>query len=60
MGDHFRQGGSNVLLIHQGDTPIPRDPDAWAGLSEEEQQAVYRDYIERRLAELVATAGPDS
>jgi hypothetical protein len=33
-----------MLLIHQGDTPTPQDPDAWARLSEEEQQAVYRDY----------------
>jgi hypothetical protein len=33
-----------MLLIHQGDTPTPRDPEAWARLSEEEQQAVYRDY----------------
>src|SRR5919109_949577 len=33
-----------MLLIHQGDTPTPRDPEAWATLSEEEQQAVYRDY----------------
>lgn len=33
-----------MLLIHQGDTPTPRDPDAWARLSDEEQQAVYRDY----------------
>jgi hypothetical protein len=33
-----------LLLIHQGDTPTPRDPDAWARLSENEQQAVYRDY----------------
>jgi hypothetical protein len=33
-----------MLLIHQGDTPTPRDPDAWARLSEEEQQAVYADY----------------
>jgi hypothetical protein len=33
-----------MLLIHQGDTPTPRDPDAWARLSEAEQQAVYRDY----------------
>jgi hypothetical protein len=33
-----------MLLIHQGDTPTPRDPDAWARLSEEEQQAIYRDY----------------
>jgi hypothetical protein len=33
-----------MLLIHQGDTPTPYDPDAWGRLSEEEQQAVYRDY----------------
>src|SRR5829696_7192667 len=33
-----------MLLIHQGDAPTPRDPEAWARLSEEEQQAVYRDY----------------
>lgn len=33
-----------MLLIHQGDTPTPRDPDAWARLSEDEQKAVYGDY----------------
>jgi hypothetical protein len=33
-----------MLLIHQGDTPTPRDPEAWAKLSQEEQQAVYADY----------------
>jgi hypothetical protein len=33
-----------VMLIHQGDTPTPRSPEAWATLSEEEQQAVYADY----------------
>ena len=33
-----------MLLIHQGDTPTPRDPDAWARLSEDEQKAVYSDY----------------
>jgi len=33
-----------MLLIHQGDTPTPLDPDAWATLSPEEQQAVYADY----------------
>ena len=33
-----------MLLIHQGDTPTPRDPEAWAKLSEDEQQAVYADY----------------
>ncbi len=33
-----------MLLIHQGDTPTPYDPEAWGRLSPEEQQAVYRDY----------------
>ena len=33
-----------LLLIHQGDTPTPRDPQAWATLSEDEQKAVYDDY----------------
>jgi hypothetical protein len=33
-----------MLLIHQGDTPTPRDPDAWARLSQDEQNAVYADY----------------
>jgi hypothetical protein len=33
-----------MLLIHQGDTPTPQDPDAWARLSEEEQKAVYGAY----------------
>ena len=33
-----------LLLIHQGDTPTPRDPEAWAKLPEEEQQRVFADY----------------
>ena len=33
-----------MLLIHQGETPTPRDPEAWARLSEDEQKAVYADY----------------
>ena len=33
-----------MLLIHQGTTPTPRDPEAWDALSEEEQSAVYADY----------------
>ena len=33
-----------ILLIHQGDSPTPRDPEAWATLSEDEQKAVYADY----------------
>src|SRR5947209_19785934 len=33
-----------MLLIYQGDTPTPRDAEAWARLPEEEQQAVFADY----------------
>ena len=33
-----------MLLIHQGSTPTPRDPEAWAQLPEEEQQAVFAAY----------------
>ena len=33
-----------ILLIHQGDAPTPRDPEAWATLSEDEQNAVYAAY----------------
>jgi hypothetical protein len=33
-----------MLLIHQGDAPTPRDPEAWSRLSEDEQNSVYRDY----------------
>ena len=33
-----------MLLIHQGDAPTPRDPEAWAKLSEDEQKVVFADY----------------
>lgn len=33
-----------MLLIHQGDSPTPREPEAWATLSEDEQKAVFSDY----------------
>ena len=33
-----------MLLIHQGTTPTPHDPEAWSRLSQEEQQAVFADY----------------
>ena len=33
-----------LLLIHQGDAPTPRDPEAWAKLSEGEQNRVFADY----------------
>jgi hypothetical protein len=32
-----------MLLIHQGDTPLPGSPQ-WERLSEDEQKAVYADY----------------
>jgi hypothetical protein len=33
-----------MLLIHQGTTPTPRDPEAWAQLSEDEQKQIFADY----------------
>ena len=33
-----------MLLIHQGSTPTPNDPEAWARLSQDEQNAVYAAY----------------
>ena len=33
-----------ILLIHQGDTPTPYDPEAWGRLSQDEQNAVYAAY----------------
>lgn len=35
-----------LLLIHQGDTPTPRDPEAWGRLSEDEQKRVFAAYGE--------------
>jgi hypothetical protein len=35
-----------MLLIHQGTAATPRDPEAWAQLSEDDRAAVYRDYQE--------------
>lgn len=35
-----------MLLIHQGTTPTPLDPDAWAALPADEQQAIYAAYSE--------------
>jgi hypothetical protein len=33
-----------MLLIHQGTTPTPRDPEAWGRLSEDEQKSVFAAY----------------
>ena len=35
-----------MLMIHQGTTPTPLDPEAWGRLSEAEQQAIYAAYKE--------------
>ena len=34
----------DLLLIQQGDTPTPYDPEAWGRLSEDEQNEVYAAY----------------
>jgi hypothetical protein len=34
-----------MLLIHQGAAPTPREPSAWERLSEDEQKAVYAEYM---------------
>ena len=33
-----------MLLIQQGTSPTPLDPEAWATLSKDEQQQIYADY----------------
>ena len=33
-----------MLLIHQGDTPMPSDQEAWGRLSEDEQNQIAADY----------------
>ena len=33
-----------IMLIHQGTTPTPREPDEWAKLTTDEQQSVYAAY----------------
>jgi hypothetical protein len=33
-----------MLLIHQGSTPTPRDPEAWSALPEDERRRVFADY----------------
>ena len=35
-----------MLMIHQGTTPTPLDPAAWATLPADEQQAIYAAYQE--------------
>jgi hypothetical protein len=33
-----------LMLIHQGDTPTPYDPEAWGRLTEDEQNEVFAAY----------------
>src|SRR6185312_11642840 len=33
-----------MLMIHQGTTPTPLDPEAWATLTDEQQQEIYQAY----------------
>jgi hypothetical protein len=33
-----------MLLIHQGTTPTPYDPERWGRLSEDEQREIYEAY----------------
>jgi hypothetical protein len=33
-----------LLLIHQGTTPTPRDPEAWGRLTDDERNAVFAAY----------------
>jgi hypothetical protein len=34
-----------MLLIHQGTAPTPYKPEEWERLSEDEQKAIYSDYM---------------
>jgi len=45
-----------MLLIHQGDTPLPGS-DEWERLSEDEQKAVYADYQAINRTPGVTSAG---
>ena len=44
-----------MLLIHQGTTPTPDDPEEWAKLSKEEQKTVFADYQAINQTEGVTT-----
>ena len=51
-----------MLLIHQGDTPTPRDPEAWSRLSQDERNAVFAADAVARMTGIpgvaAVTAGP--
>jgi hypothetical protein len=44
MCDQEEEAMKYMLLIHQGTTPTPQTPEAWARLSQDEQQAVFAAY----------------
>src|SRR6476620_10903181 len=46
MGDRSQEEEvmKYMLMIQQGTTPTPLDPEAWAALSKDEQQAIYAAY----------------
>jgi hypothetical protein len=44
LTEQLEEAMQYVLLIYQGRTPLPTDPDAWATLSDDEQKAIYKDY----------------
>ena len=46
-----------MLLIHQGTTPTPRDPEAWERLSAEEQQGLHYGELMLEGGKLL-TSGP--
>ncbi len=46
-----------VLMIYQGTTPLPTQPERWATLSDDEQKAIYADYGKLNAMEHV-TSGP--
>jgi hypothetical protein len=47
MSDHSdkEEAMKFMLLINHGTTPTPNDPEAWARLSQEEQQSIHADYM---------------
>jgi hypothetical protein len=45
------------LMIYQGTTPLPTQPERWATLSDAEQKAIYADYGKLNAMEHV-TSGP--
>lgn len=47
-----------VLMIYQGTTPLPSEPDRWSTLSEAEQRSVYADYAALNAMPEVSSGPP--